>query len=106
MIITTTFLQLRDHAAQLNINERGDLTYKVDVSGFRPEELKVEMQGNEIMVRGEHKEQNEGEWEWWDIEGAELFLKNVWEGVASGRIAYSNSLEDRRYLDIVDNGGS
>jgi HSP20 family molecular chaperone IbpA len=31
----------------------------VDVSGFRPEEINVEMQGNEIIVRGEHKEQND-----------------------------------------------
>jgi HSP20 family molecular chaperone IbpA len=36
------------------------LSYKVDVSGFRPEELKVELGNNEIVVQGEHKEQNEG----------------------------------------------
>ena len=44
----------------MQINEQGDLNYKVDVSGFRPEELNVEVQGNEIVVRGEHREQNQG----------------------------------------------
>jgi HSP20 family molecular chaperone IbpA len=42
------------------MNEKGEFTYKVDASGFRPEELKVELQGNEIVLQGEHKEQNEG----------------------------------------------
>ena len=44
----------------MKVDEQGNLTYKVDVSGFRPEELNVEVQGNEIVVRGEHKEQNQG----------------------------------------------
>ena len=54
-------IQLRDHVGKLTVNEKGEFNYKVDASGFRPEELKVELQGNEIVVCGEHKEQNEGE---------------------------------------------
>ena len=54
-------IQLRDHVGKLAMNEKGEFTYKVDASGFRPEELKVELQGNEIVLQGEHKEQNDGE---------------------------------------------
>uniref|UniRef100_A0A915MBY2 SHSP domain-containing protein n=1 Tax=Meloidogyne javanica TaxID=6303 RepID=A0A915MBY2_MELJA len=54
--------QMRDHAAQMKIEPNGDFTYKVDVSGFRPEELNVEIEGNEVVVTGEHfNKQNEGE---------------------------------------------
>uniref|UniRef100_A0A914HGE7 SHSP domain-containing protein n=1 Tax=Globodera rostochiensis TaxID=31243 RepID=A0A914HGE7_GLORO len=53
--------QLRDHVAQLNMSDSGELSYKVDVSGFRPEEIKVELKDNEIIVEGEHREQNQGE---------------------------------------------
>uniref|UniRef100_A0A914LBP0 SHSP domain-containing protein n=3 Tax=Meloidogyne TaxID=189290 RepID=A0A914LBP0_MELIC len=53
--------QMRDHAAQMKIEPNGDFTYKVDVSGFRPEEMTVEVQGNEVVITGEHREQNQGE---------------------------------------------
>uniref|UniRef100_A0A183BHY4 SHSP domain-containing protein n=1 Tax=Globodera pallida TaxID=36090 RepID=A0A183BHY4_GLOPA len=53
--------QLRDHVAQLSMSDSGELSYKVDVSGFRPEEVNVELKGNEIVVEGEHREQNQGE---------------------------------------------
>uniref|UniRef100_A0A183C6I6 SHSP domain-containing protein n=1 Tax=Globodera pallida TaxID=36090 RepID=A0A183C6I6_GLOPA len=33
----------------------------VYVSGFRPEEITVELKDNEIIVEGEHREQNQGE---------------------------------------------
>ncbi|KAL3093819.1 hypothetical protein niasHT_021648 [Heterodera trifolii] len=52
---------LRDHVAQLNVSNKGDFTYKVDVGGFRPEEINVEVVGNEIVVNGEHREQNDNE---------------------------------------------
>jgi HSP20 family molecular chaperone IbpA len=42
------------------MSDKGDLTYQVDVSGFRPEELKVSVEGDEIVIEGEHKEQAEG----------------------------------------------
>uniref|UniRef100_A0A914GP17 SHSP domain-containing protein n=1 Tax=Globodera rostochiensis TaxID=31243 RepID=A0A914GP17_GLORO len=44
-----------------DINEKSDeLAYRFDVSGFRPEQLTVELHGDEIVVKGEHKEQKEG----------------------------------------------
>ncbi|KAI3415388.1 hypothetical protein GPALN_004996 [Globodera pallida] len=49
------------HVAKLRISDQGELSYKVNVNGFRPEEIKVELKGNEIVVQGEHREQNEGE---------------------------------------------
>ena len=45
----------------------GDLTYQVDVSGFHPDELKVDLHGDEIVIKGEHKEQNEGLWKFGKI---------------------------------------
>ncbi|KAF7629856.1 SHSP domain-containing protein [Meloidogyne graminicola] len=56
-----TGFQMRDHSAKLMIEPNGDFTYKVDASGFRPEELKVEVHGNEIVISGEHQEKNQGE---------------------------------------------
>nr|CAD2201777.1 unnamed protein product [Meloidogyne enterolobii] len=53
--------QMRDHAAQMKIEPNGDFTYKVDASGFRPEELKVEVHGNEVVISGDHREENQGE---------------------------------------------
>uniref|UniRef100_A0A914HE98 SHSP domain-containing protein n=1 Tax=Globodera rostochiensis TaxID=31243 RepID=A0A914HE98_GLORO len=53
--------QLRDHVAQLTMSDSGELSYKVDVSGFRSEEVNVELKGNEIVVEGEHREQKQGE---------------------------------------------
>uniref|UniRef100_A0A914H0H5 SHSP domain-containing protein n=1 Tax=Globodera rostochiensis TaxID=31243 RepID=A0A914H0H5_GLORO len=49
------------HLAKLRISDQGELSYKVNVNGFHPEEIKVELKGNEIVVQGEHREQNEGE---------------------------------------------
>jgi HSP20 family molecular chaperone IbpA len=37
----------------LKIDDKGNFSYKVDVTGFRPEEIKVELQGNKIVIRGE-----------------------------------------------------
>ncbi|KAL7076921.1 hypothetical protein ACQ4LE_003870 [Meloidogyne hapla] len=53
--------QMRDNAAQMKIEPNGDFTYKVDVSGFLPEELTVEVQGNEFVITGENNKQFEGE---------------------------------------------
>lgn len=36
-----------------------EIEVKVDVPGFKPEEIKVEVQGNLLFVRGEHKEEKE-----------------------------------------------
>jgi hypothetical protein len=37
-----------------------ELTYQVNVSGYRPEELNAEIQGNQLVLVGDHKEQNQG----------------------------------------------
>ncbi|KAI3414231.1 hypothetical protein GPALN_011689 [Globodera pallida] len=39
----------------------GALIRRVYVSGFRPEEITVELKDNEIIVEGEHREQNQGQ---------------------------------------------
>ncbi|KAL3105012.1 hypothetical protein niasHT_028544 [Heterodera trifolii] len=46
----------RDHSAQMNVHD-GNFTFTVDVSGFRPEEIKMEMDKNVIVISGEHREQ-------------------------------------------------
>jgi HSP20 family molecular chaperone IbpA len=50
---------LRDHSAQLKIEPSGEFSYKVDASGFRPEELSVEVHGKEVVIKGEHIEKTE-----------------------------------------------
>jgi len=54
-------IQVRDNAAQLRYSDDGDITYTVDTTGYRSEELNVEMEGDDICVRGDHKESREGE---------------------------------------------
>jgi len=54
-------VQLRDHAAKLSVEKNGDFSYKVDASGFKPEELTVNVEGDEITVRGHHTESANGE---------------------------------------------
>lgn len=44
----------------MDISEKGDLTYQVDVSGFHPEELQVSLEGDDVVIKGEHKEQTQG----------------------------------------------
>ena len=53
-------MQVRDNSAKVNINEAGELTYQVNISGFHPNELSVEMEGDDIVIQGEHKEQKDG----------------------------------------------
>ena len=53
--------QLRDHAAKLSMSKDGEFTYKLDASGFKPEELTVNVEGDEICVRGHHTETTDGE---------------------------------------------
>lgn len=33
--------RIRDHAGQLQVKDNGDFEYRVDVSGFRPEEVSI-----------------------------------------------------------------
>ncbi|KAI1721925.1 hsp20/alpha crystallin family domain-containing protein [Ditylenchus destructor] len=57
----TVQLKLRDHAASLTFDEEGNFVYKVDVQGYRKEELSVDVVGDDVKVRGEHKSETEGE---------------------------------------------
>jgi HSP20 family molecular chaperone IbpA len=42
------------------VKQRKIVLSNMDVSGFRPEEINVKLQGNKIVVRGEYKNRNEG----------------------------------------------
>ncbi|KAI1700133.1 hsp20/alpha crystallin family domain-containing protein [Ditylenchus destructor] len=54
-------LKMRDHAAMLTFDEEGNFTYKVDVQGYRKEELVVDVVGDDVKVKGEHKSKTEDE---------------------------------------------
>ena len=54
-------LRLRDHAARFTVQPNGDFNYQVNASGFKPEELKVDIEGEDLVVRGEHSETKENE---------------------------------------------
>jgi len=53
--------RIRDHAGQLQIKDNGDFEYKVDVGGFRPEEINVNMEGDDILIAAAHDERRPGE---------------------------------------------
>uniref|UniRef100_A0A914DNY2 SHSP domain-containing protein n=1 Tax=Acrobeloides nanus TaxID=290746 RepID=A0A914DNY2_9BILA len=54
-------LRIRDNAGQLKMEENGDFTYRVNIQGYRPEELKVDIEGDDMVIQGEHKEERENE---------------------------------------------
>jgi len=53
--------RIRDHAGQLQIKDNGDFEYRVDVGGFRPEEIQVNLEGDELLVQASHDERHSGE---------------------------------------------
>lgn len=53
--------RIRDHAGQLQIKDNGDFEYKVDCGGFRPEEIQVNLEGDEVLIAAKHDERREGE---------------------------------------------
>jgi HSP20 family molecular chaperone IbpA len=53
--------RIRDHAGQLQIKDNGDFEYRVDVSGFRPEEIQVNLEGDEFLIQASHDERHTGE---------------------------------------------
>jgi len=53
-------IQLRDHAGKLTMGKDGGFNYRLDTSGFQPAELKVKVEGEFIVVSGEHRESNNG----------------------------------------------
>lgn len=53
--------KMRKNTEQPNLEQQQDnFTFKLDVSGYCPELLNVKMQGNEVIIYGEHYEQNQG----------------------------------------------
>ncbi|CAD5232960.1 unnamed protein product [Bursaphelenchus xylophilus] len=42
-------------------NEQGDLKFECDASGFKPEELDVNVHGHNLTIQGVHKEEKDGE---------------------------------------------
>jgi len=54
-------IQLRDHVGKLTMGKEGGFTYQLDASGFHPNELKVSVEGEQIVVTGEHRESTDGE---------------------------------------------
>ena len=56
----TTQLRLRDHAGQV-INDKDGFKYRIDVRGFKNNEIKVDLEGEDIVIQAEHKEEHENE---------------------------------------------
>ncbi|KAH7720805.1 small HSP21-like protein [Aphelenchoides avenae] len=46
---------------EVNLTDSGDFRWRCNVSGYKPDELKVDLDGNQLVVSGEHKESREGE---------------------------------------------
>ena len=53
-------LQLRDNAARMKLQEDGRFTYTVDVAGFAPDELTVDVQGERVVISGKHLKTTDG----------------------------------------------
>jgi hypothetical protein len=43
--------RLRDNAAQMRFDDQGSFNYRVNVSGYKPDELKVDIEGDDIVVQ-------------------------------------------------------
>lgn len=48
-------IQLRDNVGKLTTDKQGGFGYQLDTSGFHPSELKVYVEGNQIIIAGDHK---------------------------------------------------
>ena len=88
-------LQVRDHAARLNFGDEGDFTYKVDVSGFHPEELEVNIEGEDIVVHGQHRSQNDNE----QVERS--FVRRVRIPTGIHRESIQCHVDDRGHLSVL-----
>jgi HSP20 family molecular chaperone IbpA len=53
--------QHEETGSQLHYNEQGDLALRCQTSGFKPEELSVDVDGDKLTVSGKHMESHEGE---------------------------------------------
>jgi len=54
-------VRVRDHAAQLKIDPQGGFTYKINTQGFKPDELNVDLDGEQLIVSGKHMESSQNE---------------------------------------------
>jgi HSP20 family molecular chaperone IbpA len=70
---------VHDRSVQVKIDDKGDFSYKVDVSGYRQKDINVELQGNKIMFRGEYKKQNGGKYD--------IIISWVLSYLCKGRVA-------------------
>ena len=53
--------RMDQHLGQLDVTEDGKFQYGFKIDGFHPEELKVDLEGDEVVVQGEHKQQDESQ---------------------------------------------
>jgi HSP20 family molecular chaperone IbpA len=44
----------------MRAEDNGDFVYEVDTRGFRPDELRVDIDENSIIVQGEHRKDSAG----------------------------------------------
>ena len=51
--------QLRIRELQLSVDDNG-LRYRIDAHGFKPKELNVDVEGDQLVVSAGHKEENNG----------------------------------------------
>ncbi|KAI6184670.1 Small HSP21-like protein [Aphelenchoides bicaudatus] len=51
----------KELGAQLQYNDKGDLSLRCQTAGFKPEELNVDLEGGRLTVTGKHVEEREGE---------------------------------------------
>lgn len=54
-------LQVRENAAKLTFDDKGNMLYSVDIAGYRPEELQVNIEGDQVIIQAEHKSQTDSE---------------------------------------------
>ena len=43
--------RMRDNAAQMRLDDKGSFNYRVNVSGYKPDDLKVDIEGEDIVVQ-------------------------------------------------------
>ncbi|CAD5212940.1 unnamed protein product [Bursaphelenchus okinawaensis] len=46
--------------SSLSYSKDGDLTFACETDGFKPDELKVDIQGQTLLVQGRHEEEKDG----------------------------------------------
>ncbi|KAI1711205.1 hsp20/alpha crystallin family domain-containing protein [Ditylenchus destructor] len=43
------------HLDEPSVDDKGDFTFRCNVQGYRPEELQVDVHGNQLVIHGEHQ---------------------------------------------------